>query len=188
MLRLSTTSSRSSSAPRLPWRSFVSASSLHIGAAAAAASLRRDLVETGTVPDATFDRAFSVARLTPGTNLLALSVLLGHYYAGWRGALQALAIATVVPSIMACVAAAVYVRFAAQPVAASALQGARAGALAVLFWAVVRLLRPQFERDVARRALFAIGSLAIALTLPIQPIVLLLVGGGIGALFLRREP
>jgi chromate transporter len=187
MVRLPPPISRSSS-PRLPRLSFVNASSLHIGAAAAAASLRRDLVETGAVLDATFDRAFSVARLTPGTNLLALNVLLGHYFAGWRGALQALAIATVIPSIMACVAAVVYVRIVDQPVAAAALGGARAGALAVVLWAVVRLVRPQLERQVTRGTLLAIAALTIALTFRVPPIMLLLLGGGVGALFLRGEP
>jgi chromate transporter len=173
---------------RFPWRSFVYASSLHVGAAAAAASLRHDLVDTGVVSDEAFDKSFSVSRLTPGTNLLAFYVLLGHYFNGWRGAMQALAVATVIPSMIACVAAAVYVRYAAQPVAAAALQGARAGALAVLLWAVVRLIRPQLARYATRGTLLAIGTLVMALAYPTPPIVLLLVGGGWGAIFLRHEP
>ena len=58
-----------------PLTSFLRASSLHVGAAAAAASLRHDLIDDGSVAPADFDAAFAVARLTPGTNLLALYAL-----------------------------------------------------------------------------------------------------------------
>ena len=61
---------------RFPLAEFIRASSLHVGAAAAAAALRRDLVETGRLPSAAFDEAYAVARVTPGTNLLAMYALL----------------------------------------------------------------------------------------------------------------
>ena len=61
-----------------PLLEFIRASSLHVGAAAAAAALRRDLVDTGRLPSASFDEAYAVARLTPGTNLLAMYTLLGE--------------------------------------------------------------------------------------------------------------
>jgi hypothetical protein len=51
---------------------FIRAASLDIGAAV---SLRRDLVETGVMSYDDFGRCFAIARLTPGTNLLA-------FYAG----------------------------------------------------------------------------------------------------------
>jgi hypothetical protein len=41
--------------PRFPLLEFIRASSLHVGAAAAAAALRKDLVETGRLPSAAFD-------------------------------------------------------------------------------------------------------------------------------------
>ena len=66
---------------------FVRASSLHVGAAAAAAALRRDLVDKGRLSASAFDEAYAVARVTPGTNLLAMYTLLGERFAGWRGAL-----------------------------------------------------------------------------------------------------
>ena len=78
------------------WRTditpFVRASVGHIGAAAATASLRHDLVERGSFDPGEFDTAYAVARITPGTNLLALYYLLGHRLGGWRTAFSALAI------------------------------------------------------------------------------------------------
>ena len=61
-----------------PLDAFVRASSLHVGAAAAAAALRRDLVDKGRLPASAFDEAYAVARVTPGTNLLAMYALLGE--------------------------------------------------------------------------------------------------------------
>jgi|KBSMisStandDraft_5_1062788.scaffolds.fasta_scaffold661399_3 chromate transport protein ChrA len=62
---------------QFPLSSFLRASGLHVGAAAAAAALRRDLVEGNAVTGPEFDEAYAIARLTPGTNLLAVYVLLG---------------------------------------------------------------------------------------------------------------
>ena len=70
---------RSPEGASFPVGAFVRASSLHVGAAAAAAALRRDLVDKGRLPASAFDEAYAVARVTPGTNLLAMYALLGVF-------------------------------------------------------------------------------------------------------------
>jgi chromate transport protein ChrA len=90
---------------------FVRASSLHVGAAAAAASLRRDLVDGGRLPGQAFDEAYAVARVTPGTSLLAMYVLLGERLAGWQGALVALGVGALVPAAVAVILGAAYVEY-----------------------------------------------------------------------------
>lgn len=170
-----------------PWTAFLRASSLHIGAAAAAASLRRDVVDQGRTPPELFDQAFAVSRLTPGTNLLALYVLLGRHFAGWRGALQALAIGSLVPSLLACAVAAAYAQYAASPLAGAAMKGARAGALAVLLWAAVRLIRPQLEAQGTRGILVALAAGVATVGTPVPPIIALLVGGVLGATVMKAD-
>ena len=64
------------------------------------------------------------------------------------------------------------------------MQGARAGALAVFSWAVVRLLRPQIEQHRGRGIALALVTLTLALLLPLPPFVILLIAGGLGAAFL----
>jgi chromate transporter len=174
--------------PAIPLGSFIRASSLHVGAVAAAAALRRDLVESGRLASTAFDEAYAVARLTPGTNLLAMYTLLGERFAGWRGALSALAVGTLVPSVVAVALARAYVTFAEHSLANKAMQGARAGALAVFVWAIVRLVRPQLEQHRHRGILLAIATLVMTLALPIPQFVVLLIAGGIGAAFLRDTP
>lgn len=159
-----------------------------MGAAAAAASLRDDLVQQGSLTSSEFDEAYAIARLTPGTNLLAMYVLLGERLGGWRAAAEALAAGAVIPAALAGMVAAAYVNYAGHPLAAKAMQGARAGALAVLLWAVVRLLRPQLAHHGIRAGVIAATTLVVTLTLPIPQIVLLIVAGVVGAVLLRREP
>ena len=171
-----------------PLEAFVRASSLHVGAAAAAAALRRDLVDSGRLPGTAFDEAYAVARVTPGTNLLAMYTLLGERFAGWTGALTALAVGALVPALIAVALGAAYVTYAGHALAREAMQGARAGALAVFAWAIVRLVRPQLEQHRSRAVALAITTLVMTLLLPIPQFVILLITGGLGATFLRSKP
>lgn len=172
---------------RFPLLEFVRASSLHVGAAAAAAALRKDLVETGRLSSSAFDEAYAVARVTPGTNLLAMYTLLGERFGGWPGALIALGVGAFVPAMIAVTLGAAYVEYSEHPLARDAMQGARAGALAVFGWAVVRLLRPQLQQHRGRGIAVALATLAMTLWLPLPPFVILLVAGGAGAAFLAVE-
>lgn len=173
---------------QFPLSSFLRASGPHVGAAAAAAALRRDLVESKAVTGPEFDEAYAVARVTPGTNLLAMYVLLGRRLAGWRGAATALGVGAIVPAAIAATVAAAYVASAGRPVVTRAMQGARAGALAVLLWAAVRLLRPQLTEHRTRGAVLAIGPIALLFVRPVPQLVVLLLAGAAGAALLRRQP
>ena len=169
-------------------RAFIRASVLHIGAAAAAASLRSDLVEGGYIDNATFNESYAVARLTPGTNLLAMYALLGYRLSGRRGAALALAIGALVPALIALIIAVVYVSRAADPLVARAMQGARAGALAVLIWAVVQLIRPPIREHRTGGVALAVAVFSVALTGFVPQIWLLLLAGIAGAVFFRGTP
>ena len=170
-----------------PLDAFVRASSLHVGAAAAAAALRRDLVDKGRLPASAFDEAYAVARVTPGTNLLAMYALLGERFAGWRGALIALSVGALIPALIAVTLGAAYVGYAGHPLAEGVMQGARAGALAVFVWAILRLGRPQIQQHRWRGVALAVTTLVMTLLLPIPQFVILLVAGGLGAAFLRAD-
>jgi chromate transporter len=171
-----------------PWLALMRASALHVGAAATAAALRRELIDSGRLPSAAFDEAYAVGRVTPGTNLLAMYTLLGERLAGWFGALAALAIGVLVPSVVVVAIGALYVYYAAHPLAHDVMRGARAGALAVLVWAIIRLLQPQLEQHRRRGIALAIAALGLALTTPIPQFVILLIAAALGAAVLRAEP
>src|SRR5688572_11701868 len=113
---------------------FVRASSLHIGAAAAAASLRHDLVKDHGLEGRDIDAAYAVSRLTPGTNLLALYALLGHRLGGWSLAVQAVAVGALVPATVAVLIAVLYLEYPS-PLVSTFMAGARAGGVAVFLGA-----------------------------------------------------
>lgn len=168
-------------------RIFSRASLLHIGAIAATTSLRADLVENGPLDSDTFWEAYAVARLTPGTNFFALYVLLGKRLAGWSGVALALMAAAIPPSLVAVAVAAAYVASADSWIAMRAMEGARAGALAVIVWAVVRLALPPLREYRGRGVAFAaaVGGL---LALPVlSPVWILLLSGAAGAVVLRKS-
>lgn len=179
---------RSQEQASFPFGAFVRASSLHVGAAAAAAALRRDLVDKGRLSASAFDEAYAVARLTPGTNLLAMYTLLGERFAGWKGAFTALTVGALVPALIAVALGGVYVLYAEHSLAQEVMQGARASAIAVFAWAIVRLVRPQLQQYRGRGIAVAAVTLVLTLLLPIPQFVVLLIAGGLGAAFLRTEP
>src|SRR6266850_1281222 len=160
---------------RLALPSFVRASSLHVGAAAAAVSLRGDLVDRGLVSDDDFSRCFAIARLTPGTNLLALYAALGYRIASWSGAAAAVAVGTAVPAAITAIVAVLYSLNSTNPFVSRFMSGAKAGAVAVLIWGVVRLAWPVLKRFQLRAAAIAVGALALALSGALSPFVILLI-------------
>jgi chromate transporter len=170
-----------------PLAQFVRASSLHVGAAAAAVALRRDLVDSGRLASGAFDEAYAVARVTPGTNLLAMYVLLGERFAGWTGAVTALGIGVFVPAVIAVLLGAAYVQYSDHAIVRQAMQGARAGALAVFAWAIVRLVRPQIQQHRRRGIAIAFAALLVTLTLPLPQFMILLIAGGVGAALLKVD-
>src|SRR5689334_11537900 len=89
---------------------FVRASTLHIGAAAATASIRKELTEAHCIEPHEIDAAYAVSRVTPGTNLLALYALLGYRVGGWALSLQAVVVGALVPATLAVAIAFLYTR------------------------------------------------------------------------------
>ena len=169
----------------LPIWIFVRSASLHVGATAVAASLRRQLVTGQYLSDDEFNEAYTAARLTPGTTLLALYAILGFRLGGLRGALLALAAGAMIPGVIVIAMTVAYVANSAHPLAIRALQGASAAALGVLLASVVRLSRPVLERQGWRGLALSAAALGLAITGLVPPIWLLLAGGAIGAVMLR---
>jgi chromate transport protein ChrA len=167
-----------------PLTAFLRASSLHIGAAAAAASLRHDLVSDHRLGAHDIDAAYAVSRVTPGTNLLALYAVLGHRLGGWRLAVQAVAVGALVPATIAVVIAVLYTEYST-PLVAAFMAGARAGGVAVFLGAAIRLLKPQLGPHPWMGAGLAIVVFAVAWTLPVSLFAVLLIAGVCGAVWLR---
>ena len=167
-----------------PLAAFIRASGLHIGAAAAAASLRHDLVRDHQLGANDIDAAYAVSRLTPGTNLLALYAQLGYRLGGWWLAIQAVAIGALLPATIAVVIAFAYTHVTS-PMLTALMAGARAGGVAVFLGAAIRLLKPRIAVHPRVGLGFAVLAFLVAWTLPVSLFVVLLVSAACGALWLK---
>lgn len=109
-------------------------------------ALRKELVDQRKVLSTEeFGLAFLLARVTPGTNMLAFCAGTGFQLRGWAGALLAVAGA----SIPASVAGVVLVRFfelwMGTQAGAAALGGLSAAAIGLMFAGALLLAMPQFR-------------------------------------------
>jgi chromate transport protein ChrA len=166
-----------------PLAAFVRATSFHIGAAAAAAALRHDLVKDHRLEAHDIDAAYAVSRITPGTNMLALYAVLGRRLGGWSLAVQAVGVGALVPAVIVVMIGFLYVEYSTA--VAVLMKGARAGGVAVLLGGAVRLLKPQMVENAGRATVCAIAAFIAAWFLPVSPFIVLLLAGAGGALWLR---
>ena len=122
--------------------------------------------------------------MTPGTNLLALYALLGHRLGGWRLALQAIAVGSLVLASVAVLIAFVYTR-STSPIIADVMAWARAGGVAVFLGAAIRLLRPQLVNYPRIGSAFGLAAILTAWFLPLNLFAVIMIAGTAGAIWLR---
>src|ERR1700730_13913306 len=102
------------------------------GSATIATAHREIITKRDWVAQRQFDLSYALSRLTPGTNLLAFSTVIGWLIRGWPGA-AAVLLATSIPcSILAVLRTALYVYWTRYPLATVALHGALAAAVGIV--------------------------------------------------------
>jgi chromate transporter len=168
------------------FRLFLRAGLIFGGGLAVTAVLLQDLVDRRrAITRAYFLALYGLARLLPSGTTTALAVGLGHRLAGFPGTVAALlgvALPSLVPTI---ILTALYDAVRDSPWLALLPVTLLPAAVALLFSAVLTI-----GREVERRSiepLLAVAAFAGALLLGINPGLLLLAGGALGALLLRRR-
>ena len=132
---------------------------------------------------------WSLARVTPGTNLLAFCVGVGWRLAGLYGALAAI-LALTLPSA----ALTVWLTYAFQAVrsnawAVAAIAGILAAAVGMMAAGAWQIVRPHLTHSGWLRVLvMACGAFALAHVAGLTPIVVLAIGAAAGALWPERNP
>lgn len=129
-----------------------------------------------------FTMCFALARLTPGTNLLALTTGLGWLLRGLPGALVALLAGSIPCSLMAIGATALFSIWQGNPWVQAAIQGAVAAAVAVTVRSCWTIAHPYVRRGtVLRVVLIALAALLLNVAARLSPIEVLLIAGAMGA-------
>ena len=154
------------------------------GGSATVAVLHRELIDRRAwVSTDTFNLGFALARLTPGTNLLAFCTAMGWVLRGLSGAVVALLASSIPCALIVVGATAVFSHWQDNPWAQAALHGAIAAAVGITVKTCWTIAHPHFKgRARLRVALIFAAAGVLYVWLAIPPIEVLLLAGAVGAL------
>jgi chromate transporter len=158
------------------------------GGSATTAVIHREIVERRQwVSEDRFALSFALARLTPGTNLLAFCTAIGWVLRQLPGAIVALLAASIPCTLLVVVITALFSRWQDNSSAQAAIQGAVAAAVAITVKTCWTIAHPHFKAGNRLRVIL-IGAVAFALhvLLPLSAIDILLLAAVVG--FLLPEP
>ena len=136
-----------------------------------------------------FVELMSVGQVLPGPNIVNLGLMIGDRFFGWRGACAALLGLLGLPLVIVLSLAALYARFAAEPLVAGALRGMGAVAAGLIVATALKLL-PTLARSPLGRPLCAVALLATLATVgvlrwPMAYVVLGVGGAAVAAAWFR---
>jgi chromate transporter len=153
------------------------------------AALYRELVASrGWLAADRYALIYSLARATPGTNILAFCAGVGWQLARWKGALAA-----VLSASIPCAAAVVwftygYTSLRSNPHAMSAIGGMLTAATGMMAAAAFRLFRPRWKPgNRLRAAILCLGAFVLSFALHMPPIQVLGIGALVGLIWRAPE-
>ena len=131
---------------------------------------------------------YGLARITPGTNLVAFSAAAAWQILGWLAAILAVVAMTVPPSVAVVLLTSGYQAFNSNPLAMAAIGGTLAAASGMMATAAWQLLRPEVR--VGRRlraAVLFLASLGASLGFSMSPIAVLGMAAVVGMVWRAPE-
>jgi chromate transporter len=131
---------------------------------------------------------YGLARITPGTNLVAFSAAAAWQILGWLAAILAVVAMTVPPSVAVVLLTSGYQAFNSNPLAMAAIGGMLAAASGMMATAAWQLLRPEIR--VGRRlraAVLFLASLGASLGFSMSPIAVLGLAALVGIFWRTAE-
>jgi len=162
-----------------------------LGGIASMELLRRTLTAKGWLDEDGHALLVAVSRLTPGTNILAYCVGLGWLLRKWRGALVALASASIPASLLTSALSATLVRVDQHPIVRALIAVAVLVASFLVLSTAWHLLRPYLKGSSAvRTAVIAlvVGGLLLAGVTPVRVLLAAAVVGMVMAAPVNQAP
>jgi chromate transporter len=154
------------------------------GGTATITVIDRELIERrGLIRPDQARLSFALARLTPGTNLLAYCTAAGWLTRGLPGAFVSLIASSLPCSLAAVIVTVLYEAMVRQPAWVIAMHGAMAAAVGVMIatgWTIIRPFRK--STSILRIVIFSAGACALALA-GVSPIQILLAAALFGCIF-----
>lgn len=153
------------------------------------AALQRELVSAREwLTPEQYALAYSLARITPGTNVLAFCAGIAWSMLGWRGALACVVAGTLPSAAIVVLLTRVLGASAHHPFAATILIAVLSAAVGLMLASAWLLVRPQLTGALWPRAVLVVaGSFLASWKLGLSPIVVLALGALVGFLWQPRE-
>lgn len=143
----------------------------------------RELDRRGWLGQAQFDLCFTVARVTPGTNLLAFIAAAGWYLRGWPGAAFALTALSFPASCVAVLLTVAYETWHLHPLGKHAIEAAMASIVGVIATGAWLLVRPSIR--FVRTPVIVLGAVIASRYLP--PLIIVGIAVLVGYVW-QKEP
>jgi chromate transporter len=144
------------------------------------AKIREDLVERrGVLGDEEYALSFALARVAPGTNVLAFCAAIGWRLRGWPGAAISVAALSMPAAVAVVLLTLAYEAWRAAPLGHAVISGAMSAVVGVIFGGAWLLIAPYLRRERrVRAAVFAAGAFLLAPL--ISPVWILLLAAAAG--------
>jgi chromate transporter len=125
--------------------------------------------------------AMSLAKVTPGTGILAFSAATAWMLARWAGAMAAVLAVSVPSAIVVVVLTWIFTRLSGSAPAAATLAAILASAIGMMWAAAWLLVRPQIERaSWLRTAVVVVGAFTALSVWSISPVQILIGAAVVG--------
>jgi len=159
------------------------------GGAATTAALQRELVHKRRwLDEGAFALSYALARVTPGTNLLAFCTAAGWLLQGWRGALLTLLVASIPACALVWLVTAGFDTWSSNRWVQTGIEGALASSVGILLASFWLLVRPYLTaRKWKRSAVIVSASIGLSLYFDLAPIPVLAIAAVMGLLWKETE-
>lgn len=153
------------------------------------AALQSELVVTRKWLDAEqYALIYGLARITPGTNLVAFSAAAAWRILGWPAAMLAVLAMSVPPSVAVVLLTSGYQAWNSSPLAMAAIGGSLAAASGMMATGAWQLFVPEFRRGRRLRAMvILLASLGASFGLKMSPVAVLGLAALVGVFWQTSE-
>jgi chromate transporter len=133
--------------------------------------------------------AYGLARITPGTNLLAFCAAAGWYLQGWRGAAATVLAVTLPSALLVVILTHAYQVWRGSTLAAGVIAGTVAAAVGMMMAGAWLLVRPHLgKRRFLRTTVFVAGAALLSFCSWLSPIQVLALAALAGFLWRGSDP
>lgn len=159
------------------------------GGNAAIAALHRELVtKRGWLSQSQFELCYALARMAPGTNLLAFCVAVGWSLLGWPGALASVLSLSVSSAFLVVLFTHLYEIWQWRPLAQTVIQGLLAATIGIIVASAWVLMRPALTSGKWLRPVIIIaGSMVLTFRYSVPPLRVLALAALIGLIWTDKE-